>query len=163
MKYIFRLQWGYWIAFLVLVSSGYCQAQHEPFRGANMIILSTSLADKEAYQTIMQILAEQPIGVTVNTDGLLIRSGENSSLAAKGLVFEGQLVVNTGIVKLSGRIFDMADKTGGSAAGKTIAIAYTKSRTSLQTIGFLYMDELARKLQAALRGPIMYKYQESII
>src|SRR5919199_3888569 len=144
-----------WVVLMLCLVFTASLAQHTPFKGANTIILSTHLADKEAYQTIIQVLAAHDILLSVDNDVLGIRSSTNSSLAKQGLVFDGHLSVHTGIVKLWGRVLDSAYIGSSGTDGKMIAISYAKDRNSWERIGFIYMDELARKLQSALQGPLM--------
>jgi hypothetical protein len=163
MKHIFYLRSSHWLALLVCCISICSWAQSGPFNGANTIVLSTNLADKDAYQSITEVLRSQHISFTADGDVLLMHSESNSTLAGKGYVFKGQLSVNTGIVKLTGRILDTSYQGNESVSDKSVLISYSKSHASLQRMGFVYMDDLARKLQLALQGSIMYKYQKDPI
>ncbi|QIP13930.1 hypothetical protein G8759_15580 [Spirosoma aureum] len=159
MNHIVCFRTGYWIALLICSTTIPLGAQYGPFVGANTIVLSTSLADKDAYLAITQVLTAESLSFSAEKDVLRIRSLPNSILTSKGLVFEGQLWVNTGVVKLMGQLLEGSNGSNGSTVNIAVPITYTKGRTFRQRIGFSYMDELAKKLQTALKGSIAYKHQ----
>ncbi|QHV96973.1 hypothetical protein [Spirosoma endbachense] len=159
MKHIFCFRTGYWIALLICTTTIPSWAQYGPFVGANTIVLSTSLADKDAYLVITQVLTAESLSFSAEKDVLRIRSLPTSILTSKGLVFEGRLWVNTGVVKLMGQLLEGSNDGTGSVVNIAVPITYTKGRTFRQRMGFSYMDELAKKLQTGLKGSIAYKHQ----
>ncbi|QJW90449.1 hypothetical protein HNV11_14205 [Spirosoma taeanense] len=51
----------------------------------------------------------------------------------------------------------------GSNELTVIPIEYRKKSASLQKAGFIYMNELAKKLQPILHGVITYKFQQDAL
>ncbi|GAB4035230.1 hypothetical protein GCM10028809_43430 [Spirosoma gilvum] len=135
----------------------------QPFDDANQIFITTTLADQQAYQAIMQVLTDRSILFSASTDGLLISSQPHEFKAANDLVFVGLITVTGGVVKLTGqmRSTEPQSETAGSASLKTVPIRYHNRKMSLAKIGFLYLDGLAHRLQPVLNGIIRYKYQKS--
>ncbi|RIV18412.1 hypothetical protein DYU11_27940 [Fibrisoma montanum] len=121
-----------------------------------MILLGTSLADKEALNAIVTVLTEQSISFSIDRNLVSFKAQEKPSAGNDPFVFEGFLSVNAGLVKLTGK---MQHAPNGAQSIRYVPVEYTTSKASLQRLGFLYMDQLAKKLQPVLHGVILYKYQ----
>ncbi|GAB4053043.1 hypothetical protein GCM10028810_56860 [Spirosoma litoris] len=139
------------------------KAQYAPFVGANTILLSTFLADKQAYDAITIVLTEQSLSFTDVDNRLLIRSQSNSTFAAKGLVFEGQIKSVGGIIELTGHVIEGVTGAQLALSTRSTPILFAKNRNSAQRFAFAYMDGLAKQLQSALRASLTYKYQAPTI
>jgi hypothetical protein len=163
MKPIVYFRPSHRLALLVCLFAVQTKAQSAPFVGANTISLSILLADQQAYEAITSVLTKQSIAFVSTENRLLIRSQNNSALAAKGLIFEGQLMLNAGIVELTGRVFEKLNGENQPSYTRSIPILFTKGRNSIQRLAFTYMDALAKQLQSALQGSITYKYQVNAI
>jgi|GEM_PF-2719867 len=144
---------------LILVSTGRSSAQYGPFYGANMILVGTSYADKEAHQLISQVLTQETINHAIDNGLVTFQVVATSPATGKELLYDCSMRVQAGLVKLTGRLRN--EQAGTSQARLTeagfIPIAYTKERTSHQRLGFTYLDEVAKKVQSALQGVIIYK------
>ncbi|GAB3997084.1 hypothetical protein GCM10028807_41310 [Spirosoma daeguense] len=159
MKHIIYVPTSFRLALFLCLFAGKAQAQYAPFVGANTILLSTFLADKQAHAAVSAVLTQQSLSFTGAENRLLIRSQSKSTFAASGLVFLGQLKINAGVVELTGRLMEVpTDETLPSSTQGT-PILFAKSRNSAQWLAFSYMDALAKQLQSALKASIMYKYQ----
>ncbi|CCH55431.1 hypothetical protein BN8_04690 [Fibrisoma limi BUZ 3] len=156
MKHSLRSQLNYWLLASMCILSTYSYGQYTPFKGANMILLGTSLADKEALTEIANVLTDQSISFSVDRNLVSFQAKDKSSGGNEPIVFEGFLSVNAGLVKLTGK---MQNAASGSQTVSYIPVEYTTSKASSQRLGFLYMDQLAKKLQPVLHGVIIYKYQ----
>ncbi|GAB3769907.1 hypothetical protein GCM10028818_06830 [Spirosoma horti] len=165
MRSVSYLSIHYWLTLLFLPLLPAVKAQPVAFEGANVIVITTDLADKEAYLTISQVLMEQNIPIEVASNCLQIsvplKSTPYSSSAEPLLI--SQLSVHAGLVKLTGTI-QMAPsikKSTGLASKKVIQASYhkEKSKSALSRLGFLYLNDLAQKLHPALHGVISYKVQ----
>ena len=78
--------------------------QRTPFAGANTIFITTSLADRQTYEAIGQVLTEQGITFSAASDGLLISAQGKSFGHYENAAFLGQMTVSGGLVKLTGRM-----------------------------------------------------------
>ncbi|AKD56170.1 hypothetical protein SD10_15965 [Spirosoma radiotolerans] len=141
------------------------KAQPVAFEGANTIVITTDLADKEAYLTISQVLTEQNMPIEVASTCLRIRVPLKSvqySTSAEPILI-GQLSVHAGLVKLTGIVQEAPSgrNNTGLASSKVIPASYQKerSKSTLPRLGFLYLSDLAKKLHPALHGVISYKVQ----
>jgi hypothetical protein len=152
---------GYCLALLLCVGLPYSYGQPHPFEGANVILINTDLADKEAYLAIGRVLTEQAIPFSAASDCLLINAKGQPFDGYKDVVFVGQLSVNAGLVKLTGRMRMPVPvgKEGGSDNYKAVGYSKEKSKPSLSRAGFLYLNGLAKKLYPELHGVISYKVQ----
>jgi hypothetical protein len=139
-----------------------CLGQYNPFKGANRIFITTSLADKETYLLVADQLTQAGITFTAADNGLLIRSEQPTSLGKQQAVFEGKLMVNAGLVSLSGWLRRKEEGKNSATSDQVSPVTYDTAKNSLQGIGFNYMDALAKRLQVALHGVTMYKYQKEI-
>ena len=141
------------------------KAQPVAFEGANVIVITTDLADKEAYLTISQILTEQTIPFEVTDDCLQLniplKSPQYATSTEPTLI--GQISVHAGLVRLTGTLQrgTPARNNGGLASAKAISVSYQKekSKSTFARLGFLYLSEVAHKLQPSLHGVISYKVQ----
>lgn len=163
MKYIIYYKSICYIAILTCLVIGQTKAQHAPFVGANTILLSTFLADQQAYEVITDVLASESLTFIPDGSRLLIRSQNRSSFTAKSLIFEGQITLNAGIVKLTGHVLESTTMESTALSKRSSLVLFTKGRNSPQRVAFNYMDALAKKLQVSLRGMITYKYQADVI
>lgn len=154
--YMKRLIGG--LTFLLLGCLTGSYAQPRPFEGANTVLINTDLADKEAYLTVGRVLSEQAIPFSVARDCLVISAP--GFARQKDVVFVGQLSVNAGLVKLTGSLQEPLgkDQTEG-ADSRNVAVRYGKEKrnATLAHAGFLYLNELAKKLYTDLHGVISYK------
>lgn len=148
-----------WLVIQLCLLSLSANGQHTPFKGANVILITTDLADKESYIAIAQVLSEQSISYTAGNNVLLIQSIDQSFNGKKDLVFDGQLSVSAGLVTLTGVVRNKSENPHNQEIANTVPIAYTKAKSSLQQVGFTYMNDLAQKLQRVLHGVITYKLQ----
>ncbi|GAB3050616.1 hypothetical protein [Spirosoma pulveris] len=132
--------------------------QASPFPGANTVLITTDLADKEAYLTITRILAQQAIPFSVAHAGLLISAPGYPFDQHKDVVLVSQLSVNAGLVKLTGTLQGMKENGAGVESHPVpVRYGHQKRASTLAHRGFLYLHELAQKLQADLHGVISYK------
>lgn len=152
----------YSLTTLLWTASLVCLGQYNPFKGANRIFVTTSLADKETYLLVADQLTQSGIAFTAADNGLLIRSEEPASLGKQQAVFEGKLMVNAGLVSLSGWVRRKEEGKSSALPDRMSPVTYDKAKNSLEGIGFNYMDALAKRLQVALHGVTMYKYQKEI-
>lgn len=143
------------LCLLPLASNG----QLTPFKGANVILITTDLADKESYIAIAQVLSEESISYEASNNILLIQSTNQSFNGKKDIVFDGQLSVSAGLVTLTGIMRNKNESAQNQLIATAVPIAYNKAKSSLQQIGFTYMNDLALKLQRVLHGVISYKLQ----
>jgi len=165
MKHIFYFSIHNRLTLLLLLLCSSVKAQPVAFEGANVIVITTNLADKEAYQTISQVLMEQNIPFEVTDNGLQVsvplKSSQYPASAEPTLV--SQLSVQAGLVRLSGTIQRGASvrNKDGMASAKVISASYQKekNKSTLARLGFLYLSDLAQKLQPSLHGVISYKVQ----
>ncbi|RYF69247.1 MAG: hypothetical protein EOO39_17950 [Cytophagaceae bacterium] len=141
------------------------KAQPIAFEGANVIVITTDLADKEAYLTISQVLMERNIPFEVTDDCLQLSIPLKSSQYAISTepTLIGQISVHAGLVRLTGTIQGGAParNTGGRASAKVMSVVYQKekSKSTFARMGFLYLSEVAHKLRPSLHGVISYKVQ----
>jgi len=133
-----------------------CSAQYNPSKGASRIVLTSNFADKETHQAIRKVLSEEDLVIEPTADGYLIRSTQ--PLTPEGYWFTGMLGVQTGVIRLTGQMTLPEVKSSTSSMGKVVPVVYTQRSTSLQQKGFLYMDDLARRLQSVLHGSLTYEY-----
>ena len=163
MKLITYFQLTHRLTLLVCLIAVQIKAQSAPFVGANTILLAILLDDQQAYKVITAVLTEQSLSYTSTGNRLLIRSQNNATLATKGLVFEGQLVLNAGVIELTGRMLTAPKGDNLSLSTQGIPIHFAKVRDTVQRVGFIYMDGLAKHLQSALKSSLTYKYQANTI
>lgn len=138
------------------------QAQPVPFEGANIILITTDLADKEAYLTAGNVFTEHGVLFSAADDCLLISLPVKTGESDKPAEFVGQLSVNSGLVKLTGRMQFSGESANGQAMKVTpLSMGYAKDKrkSALSQAGFLYLVELAKKLHRPLHGIISYKIQ----
>lgn len=166
MKHIFSFPTPYWLTLLFLLLCPMVKAQPVAFEGANVIVITTDLADKEAYLTISQVLMEQHIPFEVTDDCLQLSVPLKSSqyaTSAEPTLMIGQISVRAGLVRLTGTIQRGAParNTGGLTSAKVISVAYQKekSKSTVARLGFLHLSEVAHKLQPSLNGVLSYKVQ----
>jgi len=165
MKHIVSFSIHYRLTLLFLLLCSVVKAQPVAFEGANVIVITTDLADKEAYLTISQVLMEQNIPFEAIDDCLQLSVPLKSSQYATSTeaTLIGQISVRAGLVRLTGTIQrgNPARNTGGLASAKVISVAYQKekSKSTLARLGFLYLSEVAHKLRPSLHGVISYKVQ----
>ncbi|GAB3805347.1 hypothetical protein GCM10028819_38450 [Spirosoma humi] len=165
MKHISYFSIHYRLTLLLLLLCAIVKAQPVAFEGANVIVVTTDLADKEAYLTISQVLMEQHISFEVTDDCLQLsvplKSPQYATSAEPTLI--GQISVHAGLVRLTGTIRrgTPAKNTDGLAFAKVVSVAYQKekNKSTSARMGFLYLSELAHKLQPSLHGVISYKVQ----
>ncbi|ADB37721.1 hypothetical protein [Spirosoma linguale] len=160
MKKVLRKQYAYCLGLLLSLLVPSALAQPAPFEGANVILITTDLADKEAYITVGNVLTEQGIVFSATDDCLLINLPVKASEPGKTTEFVGQLSVNAGLVKLTGRMQSASEPTNEQPMKSTpLSMGYAKDKrkTSLSQVGFLYLVELAKKLRRPLHGIISYK------
>ena len=146
--------------FLLLLSGSltFSYGQARPFSGANTVLITTDLADKEAYLTITRILAEQAIPFSVANDCLLISAPDYAFDQRKDVVFVSQLSVNAGLVKLTGTLQGVKEIIAGAESHPLlVSYGHEKRPSTLGHRGFLYLHELAKKLYTDLHGVISYK------
>lgn len=148
-----------WLLIQLCLLSLSSKGQHMPFKGANVILITTDLADKESYIAIAQVLSEESISYAASNNMLLIQSTDQSFNGKKDIVFDGQLSVSAGLVTLTGMMRNKNESAQNQPIATTVPIAYNKAKSSLQQIGFTYMNDLAQKLQRVLHGVISYKLQ----
>ncbi|QJW91760.1 hypothetical protein HNV11_21440 [Spirosoma taeanense] len=151
-----------WLACLFCLVATSSRSQQLPFKGANTILITTDLADKEAYLAVAEVLTEQGVAYTGDNDFLIIRAPENVFAGSnKGAVFEGKLYINSGLAMLTGwlRNSSYIVQTSSLAEPNGTPVEYRKGSTAPQNEGFLFMDNLARKLQPVLHGVMSYKLQ----
>ncbi|GAB2579658.1 hypothetical protein [Spirosoma areae] len=155
---------AYWLTLTLGLMGPHAHGQRPPFEGANVILITTDLADKQTYQAITQVLTEQSITFSAASDGLLLNSSIKPVDGHQTIVFAGQVSVRSGLVKLTGRLYTPEQVAGEDklSAGQVLPIAYSKRKNSLQRAGFLYLNELAKKLQAHFRGVIFYKVEQNL-
>ncbi|MCX6215992.1 hypothetical protein [Spirosoma sp.] len=155
-------QYTYCFGLLLSLLVPFAQAQPAPFEGANVILITTDLADKEAYITAASVLTEQGILFSAADDCLLINLPVKASEPGKTTEFVGKLSVNAGLVKLTGRMQLAGEFTNEQPIkGRPLSMSYAKDKrkVSLSQVGFLYLIELAKKLHRPLHGIISYKMQ----
>lgn len=161
MKSSHLLPAGCFVALLFFFELPHAYGQRAPFEGANTIFVTTSLADRQTYEAIEKVLVEQGVLFSATSDGLLLSSQESQFGNYKGAKFIGQLSVRGGLIRLTGQMQAPATEDRPSSDVMVVAAAYqpTKRKESLQRLGFLYLNELAKKLQIALHGVVSYKVQ----
>ncbi|MVM35971.1 hypothetical protein GO755_38515 [Spirosoma sp. HMF4905] len=160
MKNTLRSQLGYWLI-LTSFSLTPSMGQPLPFEDANVIFITTDLADKQAYQAISQVLTEHSILFSLASDGMLISTKGNPSLSSQGAFFMGQVSVIGGLVKLTGRMHLSSEiDSSGSSERNITPIRYHTGKSTLAKAGFMYLDGLAHKLRPVLHGVIRYKVQK---
>lgn len=160
MKHLLFTKQVYLIAWSIVFCSFTAIAQR-PFEGANTIYITTSLADKQTYMAIQNVLQEQSLTFSAGRDCLFFTAQERSLTSKDKAVFAGQIWVNGGLVKLVGKMQTQMPAVEGSTNPAVIPAAYqpTKRSESVQQLGFLYLNDLAMKLKPALRGVVAYKVQ----
>lgn len=165
MKHIFYFSIHYRLILPFLLLCPIVKAQPVAFEGANVIVITTDLADKEAYLAISQVLMAQTIPFEVTDDCLQLSVPLKSSQYATSVepTLVGQISVHAGLVRLTGIIQRGAParNTDGLASAKVISVAYQKekSKSTFARLGFLYLNEVAHQLQPSLHGVISYKIQ----
>ncbi|GAB2574176.1 hypothetical protein [Spirosoma areae] len=155
---------AYWLTLTLGLMGPHAHGQRPPFEGANVILITTDLADTQTYQAIIRVLTEQSITFSAASDGLLLTSSVKPVDGQQNVVFAGQVSVRGNMVKLTGQLYTPEQVAEGSKLpkGKAVPIAYSKRKNSLQRAGFLYLNELAKKLQAHFRGVIFYKVEQNL-
>ncbi|SOD81159.1 hypothetical protein [Spirosoma fluviale] len=162
MRRVLCVQRAYLVGLLLTLIFPPAQAQSIPFEGANVILITTDLADKEAYLVAGRVLTEQGILFSAGDDCLLITLPVNTGESGKKTEFVGQLVVNAGLVKLTGTMQSPNESVSNQPIKVTpLSIGYAKDKRKplLAQEGFLYLNEIAKKLRRPLHGIISYKMQ----
>ncbi|WP_460973487.1 hypothetical protein [Spirosoma migulaei] len=146
---------------LLLCTFTRARGQSLPVSEAHTIFITTNLADNQAYIAIGKVLTEQSILFSVTSDGILISSQGNTFTDNQDAIFVGQLTVTGGLVKLTGQMRTPSKANSNDPSdSKVVPIGYQKSKTSVSKAGFIYMNELAKKLKPVLHGVIRYKAQK---
>lgn len=165
MNHIVYLSLHHRLSLLFLLLCPTVKAQPVAFEGANVIVITTDLADKEAYLAISQVLMEQSLPFEVTDDCLQLsvplKSSQYPTSAETTLI--GQLSVQAGLVRLTGTLQKgpLVRTNAGLTSAKVMAAVYQKekSKSTPARLGFLYLSDLAQKLRPALHGVISYKVQ----
>jgi hypothetical protein len=161
MKFSCLLKPGFCLAILFSVALCMAYGQRTPFEGANTVYITANLADGQAYEAIEKVLSEQGVLFSAASDGILISAQNKRFGPYKGATFSGQLGVVGKLVKLTGTMQIPAADGSTETNMTVIPVAYqpAKRKESIQRLGFLYLNELAKKLQPALHGVVTYKLQ----
>ncbi|GAB3014017.1 hypothetical protein [Spirosoma pulveris] len=162
MKRVIVKQYACCLGLLLSLTVFSVQAQPKLFEGANMILITTDLADKEAYLVVGRILTEQGILFSAGDDCLQIALPVSTGEINRKIEFMGHLAVTAGLVKLTGSMQSPAESVNKQPMKATpLSFGYTKDKrkTSLSHEGFLYLNEIAKKLYRPLHGVISYKIQ----
>ena len=129
--------------------------------GPTPFLLRRSLADRQTYEAIGKLLTEQGITFSAASDGLLISTQGKPFGPYKDAAFLGQMTVSGGLVKLTGRMQAPPDEGSATIEASVLPVVFqpTKRKESLPQLGFMFLNDLAKKLQPVLRGVISYKVQ----